>query len=377
MRNFVLTSESVTVGHPDKLCDQISDAVVDACLASDPQGAINAECAAASGVIFLSLRHRRELAFDPAATARRVIDLAGYHNSDAPTRMTVMLDSVLNGEMAGPSSDPDRPAGHMTTVFGHACDHTPERIALPIWSAHRLTACLDGLRRDGSLAGLSPDAQVQVAVRFEERRPVAFDVIALTFSADTDDLSEAAVREVFVSDVVAPALGAAEAAPGPETRIVVTRRSERGGPRTHAGLTGRKTADDCYGSFSRHGSSALSGKDPARVDRIAAYAARHAALSVVEAGLARECEVQLSYVAGDSGPISVEVDTFGSGAKPDADILRIVGAAFDFRVGAIAERFGLWGLPAARDGRFYRDLATYGHFGRSDLDLPWETAAEI
>lgn len=377
MRNFVLTSESVTVGHPDKICDQISDAVVDACLTSDPEGGINAECAAASGVIFLSLRHRRELAFDPAATARRVIDDAGYLDADSPARTTVMLDSVLNGEMPGPSAGREQRAGHMTTVFGHACDQTPERIALPIWSAHRLTAQLDALRQDGRLTGLSPDAQVQVAVRFEERRPVAFDVIALTFAADPADLDEDAVREAFLSDVVTPALAEAAAAPGPETRIVVTRRADRGGPRTHAGLTGRKTADDCYGSFSRHGSSALSGKDPSRVDRITAYAARHAALSVVAAGLARECEVQLSYVAGDSGPISVELDTFGSGTKPDSDILQTVAAAFDFRVGAIVERFGLWGLPAARGGRFFRDLATYGHFGRSDLDLPWETPAAL
>jgi S-adenosylmethionine synthetase len=377
MRNFVLTSESVTAGHPDKLCDQISDAIVDACLASDPQGGITCECAAASGVIFLSAHHRRELAFDPAALARRVVADAGYRGDDMATRTTVMLDSVLNAEMAGPSKDPGQPASQMITVFGHACSHTPERMPLPVWSAHRLSARLDALRAEAAPPWLTPDAQVQVAVRFADRQPVAFDVIALTFAPGDRDVPLDAVRNVFVADVIGPALADAPSPPGSDTRIVVARGPGRGGPRSHAGLTGRKTADDCYGSFSRHASSALSGKDPSRIDRIAAYAARHAALSVVAAGLAGECEVQLSYVAGDAGPISVEVDTFGSGRRPDEEILRAVLEAFDFRVAAIAERFELWTLPADRGGRFYRDLAIYGHFGRADLDLPWEKPAEL
>lgn len=377
MRNFVLTSESVTAGHPDKLCDQISDAMVDACLASDSAGGIVGECAAASGVIFLSVHHRRELAFDAAALARRTVAEAGYREEGAPARTTVMVDSVLQGDLIGPSTAPDQPASHMTTVFGHACDQTPERIPLPIWSAHRLTARLDALRRAGGPAWLTPDAQVQVAVRFEDRRPVAFDVIALTFATAERDVSLDEVRTVFLADVVEPALADAPVRPGAGMRIVVTRGPDCGGPKAHAGLTGRKTADDCYGSFSRHASSALSGKDPSRIDRIGAYAARHAALSVVAAGLARECEVQLSYLAGDAAPISVELDTFGSGERPDAQILAAVTGAFDFRVGAILERFGLWGLPAERGGRFYRDLAVYGHFGRPNLDLPWEKPAAI
>ena len=196
--------------------------------------------------------------------------------------------------------------------------------------------------------------------------------IAITFYADGPCPSGAELERALGEAVVAPALDGQALQPDKATRVVVQREPGRGGPGAHAGLTGRKTGDDSYGGFCRQGSSALSGKDPSRIDRIAAYAARQAAVSVLAAGLARECEVQLSYVAGDEGPASLEIDTFESGELPDAEIERTLARALDFRVGTIIERLDLWSLPRARGGRFFRDLARHGHFGRPELDLPWD-----
>jgi S-adenosylmethionine synthetase len=258
----------------------------------------------------------------------------------------------------------------MTTAFGHACSHSPERLAYPIWAAHRVVRSLDAARRDGRMAWLHPDGQAQVAVRFVARRPARVEAIAITsasFGTAPPDAAAALFREV-----VSPAFEGALVMPDAATRFVYAAAPGAGGPETHSGLTGRKTAEDTYGGYARQGSSGLSGKSPARIDRIASYAARHAARCIVEAGLAEECEVQLCYLIGDTEPISVEVDCFGTSPAGDAAVSARLASVADFRVPAIAERFGLWELPLRRGGRFYRNLAVYGHMGRADLACPWE-----
>lgn len=372
MRDFVLTSESMTRGHPDKLCDQISDAAVDACLSSDPAGGIVAECAAASGVLFLSIRHRRELAFDPTALARRVIAEVGAQG-DFAQRAAIMLDLAAAPGLPGPAEARACGASHMTTAFGHACDHTPERIPFAIWACHRLAARLDARRAEGALPWLGADAQVQIAARFEDRRPVAVEALALTFAlGEAAAPEEEALRAALWEEAIAPVFEGAAVAPEPDLRIALAAMPGPGGPQAHSGLTGRKTAADSYGAFARHSSSALSGKDPGRTERLAAYAARQAAATVLAAGLARECEVQLSYAPGDAAPSGLEVDTFGTGALSDQKLSKRLGKTIDFRIAAIQERLDLWALPAARGGRFFQDCAVYGHFGRPDLDPPWE-----
>lgn len=376
MRDFVMTSEAVSAGHPDKLCDQISDAIVDGCLASGLRSGINAECALATGVVFLSIHAEEELAIDPAGIARQVIAEAGYAAGPGGggfSSPTVMLDLSL------PDGRPARDrrhgtASHMVTAFGYACDSTPERMPMPIWMAHRMSRAIDQARRDGRIGWISPDAQAQAAVRFADRRPVAIDAVALRFGT-RERVSDEAAHAALIEGVVQPVLEEARLESGGAPRIIIAGAEGEAGPLAHSGLTGRKSADDAYGSFIRRAGPSLSGKDPARIDRIANYAARHAARNVLAAGLAREIEVQLSYVIGDAAPVSVEVDSFGTGTVGDEVISARLKDKLDFRVAAIAERMGLWELPAARGGRFYRDLAVYGHMGRDDLAAPWEDTA--
>lgn len=376
MKDFILTSESTTMGHPDKLCDQISDAVVDACLSEDPPAAVNAECAVSNGVVFLTVRREARANPDLTGIARLVISDAGYVDGPFAADSCTVLTTTSLIDVA--TSDGDVLAAHSATVFGYACSHTPELIPYAIWCAHRVTRALDAARRESRLAYLSPDGQAQVAISFRDRAPTEIHSVILTSALAPDaPAHDAALRDALVSAVIGPALAGAAIGVTEGTRILTLRTapSPAGGPANHAGLTGRKTADDSYGGYVRHSGAALSGKDPSRIDRIAAYAARHAAKCVVASGLARECEVQLSYAVGDEAPISVEIDSFGSGALSDDRISARLRETFDFRVGAIAERLGLWTLSRDRGGRFYRDLAVYGHFGRDDLAAPWEDTA--
>jgi S-adenosylmethionine synthetase len=370
MRDFVMTSESVTAGHPDKLCDQISDAVVDAWLADGARAGVNAECAIASGVAFLSIRSGGRDPADAAALARRVVREAGYDPEEGHATMTVILELAHDAALA-----PERLAAgvarHMVTAFGYACDSTPSGLPAPIDLAHRISARLDAARADGRLGWLHPDGAAQVAVRFEGRRPVAVEAVALTLGT-VETLATGTVEAAVRAEAVGPALAAGGLALAPEARVSVHLQDGPTGPAVHTGLTGRKTSDDGYGAFVRQSGSALSGKDPSRIDRTAAYAARHAARGIVAAGLARECEVQLTYVPGEAAPSDIEVDSHGTGALPDAEIRARLRRAADFRVAAIAERFGLWDLPGAQDGRFYRRLACYGQVGRPELSLPWD-----
>lgn len=368
MRNFVMTSDAVTMGHPDKLCDQISDAVVDAWLAEGPRAGVSAECAIASGVAFLSVRSGASSTVDAAALVRRLVAAAGYDAVDED-RMSVILNLAQDPALAAERLAVGR-ARHMVTAIGYACEG-PGGMPAPVMLARRLVRAMDAARAEGRLGWLLPDAKAQVAVRFEDRRPEQVTAVTLSL-ATAEVLSEASLAAMLRETVIDPAIAAQGLAADASLRLTVQAVAGPAGPEVHTGLTGRKTGQDGYGSFVRHSGSALSGKDPSRIDRVADYAARHAARGVVAAGLARECEVQLTYIPGDTLPVSVEVDTYRSGTVADTEIRRMLEDRVDFRPGAIAERFGLWDLPAGHGGRFYQELARYGQIGRDDLELPWD-----
>jgi len=269
---------------------------------------------------------------------------------------------------------------NQVTVFGFACDHSPTLLPFPIWMAHRLARQLTEARRGGLLPHLTPDGRVQVGVEFHDRRPAR--IHSVTLQADQKPFSQAhgdedleqAIREL----VIAPAFAGVDVQPDPRTRIDVNPEGPYlGGPAHHSGLTGRKSAIDTYGEFSRHSGKALSGKDPMRIDRIGAYAARYAAKNMVAAGLARECEVMLSYTAGVAGPVSAVVQTFGTGTLSDENLTSVLLQCFDFRFASILGQFDLRRLPGRYPAGFYQKLAAYGHFGRTDLELPWERTDKV
>lgn len=378
MRDFVLMSEAVTAAHPDKLSDQISDAIVDACLTSSPAVGCVAECALASGVVFLSVRYGAPLTFDPAGVARRVLAEEGYAQPRGEAQTTVILDLVETPELAGPVDGADAVATRMTTAFGFACDQTPERMPLPIICARDISLELERMAKAGFSSWLAADAQAQVAVRFANRKPMDITGIALgIFTCGEERASEDELAAKLRKAIVDPVMAARGLEPARDIRFSVHPVPGTGGPKAHAGLTGRKTTSDFYGGYARQSGSALSGKDPSRIDRIAAYAARQAAVSVVAAGLARECEVQLSYVPGERAPASIEIDCFDTAVKPEPEISALLAEKCDFRVGAIVEQLGLWTLPSSSGDGFYRMLSRYGHFGRSDMDLPWDRPAAL
>jgi len=373
--DFVFTSESVTAGHPDKLCDRISDAIVDAVLVEDPGAAVIAECAATKGLLFLDVRTSVPDAVDFSAVARQVVAEAGYTDGAFNAEDCTIMATL--GRI-GPRDGNALVARQQVTLFGYACSHTPAMLPLPIYLAHRLVQRLDTVREAGDLPYLRPDGQSQVAVGFKDRKPMRLAAISLITATaengaapDTEqlctDLQAQIIDPVFADEAVGIEDG---------THLFVNPGGPvpGGGPVAHAGLTGRKTGADTYGEYCRHSGSALSGKDPTRIDRIGAYAARYAARNVVAAGLAGECEVQLSYGIGQADPISLQVDTFGSGAISAEEIETRLLKAMDFSPAGIIERFGLRDLPRAHEGKFYSLLASYGHFGRGDLDLPWEAA---
>jgi S-adenosylmethionine synthetase len=379
--DMIFTSESVTSGHPDKLCDQISDAAIDAILRQDPGARAVVECAVATGVVFLAARFAADAVIDLPALARKVIAEVGYLDRRFDARSCSILTSLaeLPMNMREPlfatfdSEAIDRYVAHdQANVFGYACRETPELMPLPISLAHRLARALDQARSTG-MTWLSPDGKTQASVEYRDSRPSRVHGISLTCAIEPDT-SETEVEE----RLRAIALGAlADCALGPdantEIHINAGEPYEIGGPARHAGLTGRKTGIDTYGEIARQSGAALSGKDPSRIDRTGAYAARYAAKNIVAAGLAERCEVHLAYAIGQARPLSLSVDTFGTSRLRDDVIAKRLAAVFDFRPAAIAHRFGLRARPAASEGRgFYRALAVYGHFGRADLDLPWE-----
>lgn len=378
--DMIFTSESVTPGHPDKLCDQISDAAIDALLREDEGARAVVECALATGVVFLAARYAADAIVDLPGLARKVIEDAGYSAGTFDARNCSILTSFAELPLEArepPLAAPDedafarRVAHEQANVFGYACRDTPEFMPAPISLAHRLARALDAARRDG-FSALSPDAKTQVSVEYRGGRPARIHGVSLTVAFDGAALDADANERLRARAFEALNYGDITPDARTDVRINAGVPFDIGGPARHAGLTGRKNGIDSYGEIARQSGSALSGKDPSRIERAGAYAARHAAKNIVAARLAERCEVHLAYAAGQAEPLSLSVETFETGRFADEMIAKRLSSVLDFRPAAIAHRFGLRRAPAARPAGFYLPLATYGHFGRDDLDLPWE-----
>lgn len=387
--HFIFVSESVTSGHPDKLCDQISDAIVDRFLAEDPCARIDAECAVSNGVLFVATQANSRASVDVTYTARQTIAGIGYMpeelDSESCTILTTLGDSLASrpsdrSEVDLDDSDLDGiVAGQHATVFGYACDQTEALMPAPIVLAHDLCRQIDRVRMDAELPWLGADAKAQVAVEYVDRRPARVHSVSLTVTGDSETAgSNKEIRNDVRKRIIRPALETQVVKTDAKTRIFVNTGIPlvRGGPRLHSGLTGRKNAVDTYGEFARHSGAALSGKDIWRIDRIGAYAARYAAKNVVAAGLAKQCEVALSYTVGQSAPVGLAVDTFGTGGISDGEITDRLRDTMDFRVAGLLKGLRLRETVASHGGSFFRRLATYGQVGRTDLDLPWEDTGD-
>ena len=372
------TSESVTEGHPDKICDQISDAVLDAILAQDPDARVACETCCTTGMVMIMGEISTSCYVDIPSIARNVVLEIGYDRAkygfDGTTcsvltsideqskDIALGVDHSLETKEGG---EENNGAGDQGMMFGYACDETPEYMPMPISLAHRLARRLTEVRKDGTLDYLRPDGKTQVTVEYENDRPKRVDTIVIstqhsdTVSLDTilEDLKKHVIDVIVDADMM-----------DAETKVYInpTGRFVIGGPQGDSGLTGRKIIVDTYGGMARHGGGAFSGKDPTKVDRSAAYAARYVAKNIVAAGLARKCEIQLAYAIGVAQPVSVLADSFGTGVLPDEEIAEIVRKEFDLCPTAIIRTLEL-------RKPIYRNLAAYGHFGRDDLQVKWES----
>jgi S-adenosylmethionine synthetase len=397
-RRYLFTSESVTEGHPDKICDQISDTILDALLAQDPASRVAAEVVVNTGLVLITGEITSKAQVNYIDLARAKIAEIGYTDADNgfsanSASVLIALDQqsadIAQGVDTAQETRDDNSndsfdkigAGDQGIMFGYACNETPELMPLPISVAHRLARQMAVVRKNGMMSYLRPDGKTQVTIAYEDGKPVAIDTILLSTQHDaaidsiTDDAAvQKKIKEELWKTVVEPVFSDLKIKPDAATKYLVnpTGKFVIGGPQGDAGLTGRKIIVDTYGGYSRHGGGAFSGKDPTKVDRSAAYACRHVAKNVVAAGLAEKCEVQLSYAIGVARPVSILVDTFGTGKISDDDILDLVEKHFELRPAGILAAFSLRQLPSQRNGRFYQDVAAYGHFGRNDLDLPWE-----
>jgi len=401
---FLFTSESVTEGHPDKICDQISDTILDTLLAQDPRSRVAAEVVVNTGLVLITGEITTKAHVNYVDIARKKIAEIGYTDADNgfsanSCAVIVALDeqspdiaqgvNVALEARTGEEEDAALEAvgaGDQGIMFGFACDETPEFMPMPIAIAHRLARQLSVVRKNGTLAYLRPDGKTQVTVVYEGDQPVAIDTILISTQHDAaiDGVSDEAkvqerIKADLWTDVVLPSFADTSIKPNDQTRYLVnpTGKFVIGGPQGDSGLTGRKIIVDTYGGYARHGGGAFSGKDPTKVDRSAAYAARHAAKNIVAAGLASKCELQISYAIGVARPTSMHIETFGTGKVDEETLLRLVKDNFDLRPAAIIKNFDLQNLPSNRGGRFYQDVAAYGHMGRNDLDLPWERLDKV
>ena len=380
MANHFFTSESVTEGHPDKICDQISDAVLDAILEKDPDARVACETATTTGMILVMGEITTDTYVDIPQIARDTVEEIGYNRAkygfDATTcsvltaihgqspDIAMGVDAALE-QKTGSSEDSDKTgAGDQGMMFGFACDETPELMPMPISLAHKLALRLTAVRKNGVLPYLRPDGKPQVTVEYEDNRPVRVDTVVISTQHDPDVTLDT-IRSDLIREVVLPVIPAALLDNDTKYLINPTGRFVIGGPAGDSGLTGRKIIVDTYGGYARHGGGAFSGKDPTKVDRSAAYAARWAAKNVVAAGLAKKCEIELAYAIGVAKPVSVLVDTFGTGKYADEEIAKAVNAVFDLRPAKIIEELDL-------RRPIYKKLAAYGHIGREDLGVSWE-----
>jgi len=402
-RRYLFTSESVTEGHPDKICDQISDTILDALLTHDPYSRVAAEVVVNTGLVLITGEITSKAQVNYVELARKKIAEIGYTDADngfSANSCTVLValdeqsPDIAQGVNAAQENREKSSedvldsigAGDQGLMFGFACNETPELMPLPISLAHRIARKLAEVRKSGLLPYLRPDGKTQVTVTYEDGKPVGIDTIlvstqhAATIGEITDGVAvQAKIKEDLWTNVVLPIFSDIDVKPDSQTRFLVnpTGKFVIGGPQGDSGLTGRKIIVDTYGGYSRHGGGAFSGKDPTKVDRSAAYASRYAAKNIVAAGLADKCEVQLSYAIGVARPVSIFVDTFGTGKVDDETLLELVKDHFELRPAGIIEAFNLRQLPGERNGRFYQQVAAYGHVGRTDIDLPWEKTDKV
>ena len=374
----VFTSESVTEGHPDKLCDQISDAVLDAILAKDPMARVACETCATTGLVQVmgEITTSTYVAIDEIA--RQVIRDIGYTSSDlcfdgnscaVLTAVHAQSPDIAMGvdnalETRGQAVEASHGAGDQGMMFGYACNQTPELMPLPISLAHRLTRRLTEVRKNGTLPWLRPDGKSQVTVEYEDGKPVAVDTVVISAQHD-EQVSRRELEDGILTEVIHKVIPQHLWKQNTKVYINPTGRFVLGGPAGDTGLTGRKIIVDTYGGYARHGGGAFSGKDPSKVDRSACYAARYVAKNLVAAGLADECEVSLAYAIGVAQPVSVQVSTFGTSQLPEDELGRLVRKHFDLSPDGIIRMLDL-------RRPIYRQTAAYGHFGRTDIDLPWE-----
>ena len=373
----LFTSESVTEGHPDKICDQISDAVLDEILAQDPEARVACETGTTTGIVMVMGEVTTTATYRVDDIVRKVVCDIGYDRAkygfDGNTCAVLTalhgqspdiaqgVDSALEGRAQG---DKDIGAGDQGMMFGYACDETPEYMPMPIALAHRITRRLSQARRSGEMTWLRPDGKSQVTVEYEDEKPVRVDTVVVSTQhapeADQETITREIIEKVVRTSVPAELIDE-------KTRFLInpTGRFTIGGPMGDSGLTGRKIIVDTYGGYARHGGGAFSGKDPTKVDRSAAYAGRYVAKNLVAAGLAKRCEIELAYAIGVARPVSLLVDTQGTGVLPDEKLAQLVDKCFDLRPASIIEMLDL-------RRPIYRQTAAFGHFGRTDIDLPWE-----
>ena len=401
-KRFLFTSESVTEGHPDKVCDQISDAILDEFLTKDPHSRVAAETTVTTGMALVCGEITSDCYVDIPSVVRNTIKNIGYNgkegggfdyktcavltsideqSADIAGGVNKALESRNNNADTSSQETENVGAGDQGIMFGYACDETPELMPLPISLAHRLAYRLAQVRKNGSLGYLRPDGKSQVTVEYVDGKPSRIDTIVLSTQHDPEingvsDNKEVQdiIRQDLIEKVINPVFEDCNIKPDEKTKYLInpSGRFVIGGPQGDAGLTGRKIIVDTYGGYSRHGGGAFSGKDPTKVDRSAAYATRYVAKNIVAAGLASKCEVELGYAIGVAEPVSVMVDTFGTGKISDDDIAELIKKNFDLRPAAIIKQFDLRGLPAKNGGKTYQKLAAYGHMGRTDIDVPWE-----